>query len=555
MSETSPRDPVIFHDAATTDENAGRMDSASNARLLTILVVLVLFSEFVPFQYAMVGVIIPKIGAAFPASGNSTSWALTVLGVVGAATMALAGKASDLWGKKRTLFAVGIIFLLGTLVCAITSNWAVFLVGRGLQAFCLGVPAVSYGIIRDLMPRRWIPVAIGLVATGLGFSAVLAPLFGGLLTDHYSWRSIFWFLLAYAVVFLPLMLIFVPESPYRVRQKFDWPGAVLIGLGVAGVLIYLSEGTDWGWGSITNLGYLLAGLVLLAAFVAWENHIDYPMMELSLLRAPQVSLVMLIAVFATICIATPNYLIPYMMETPRPGSLRDQILAQAAAKEHVSVALIKPYIVFQGDINYAAGMSVFQLAWHITITLSVAAMLFGPLGGYLARRYGARLPMVLGTLSLLIAFELWTRFHGAWADQATIGVFWGIGFGFYYAASPNLLMDAVPAWRQGISSGMLAVAGSIGTALATASLTPILAAHPYQLIATPPGGKPQYEVIPQVYTNVGYTDVYLLVGGVAAILAFLVALALQSGRTPARGGAPEDESPEMAAAAASAPAP
>ncbi|HUN32206.1 MAG TPA: MFS transporter [Trebonia sp.] len=549
MSETTtPPGPSAIPVGTTTDENAGRMDSASNARLLTILIVLVLFSEFVPFQYAMVGVIIPKIGAAFPASGNSTSWALTVLGVVGAATMALAGKASDLWGKKRTLLVVGIIFLFGTLVCAVTSNWAVFLVGRGLQAFCLGVPAVSYGIIRDLMPRRWIPVAIGLVATGLGFSAVLAPLFGGLLTDHYSWRSIFWFLLVYAVVFLPLMLIFVPESPYRVRQKFDWPGALLIGLGVAGVLIYLSEGTNWGWGSLTNLGYLVAGLILLVAFVAWENHIDYPMMELSLLRAPQVSMVMLIAVFATICVATPNYLIPYMMETPTPGSLRSQILAQVAAREHASVALIKPYIAFQGDINYASGMTVFQLAWHITITLSVAAMLFGPIGGYLARRYGARLPMVLGTLSLLIAFELWTRFHGAWVDQATIGVFWGIGFGFYYAAGPNLLMDAVPAWRQGISSGMLAVAGSIGTALATASLTPILAAHPYELIGTPPGGKPQVSVIPQVYTNVGYTDVYLLVGGIAAVIAFLLAIALRSGRTPARGGAPEEEPAPSAAA-------
>ncbi|HTU72455.1 MAG TPA: MFS transporter [Trebonia sp.] len=551
MSETTApgSGPAISITATTTDENAGRMNSASNARLLTILIVLVLFSEFVPFQYAMVGVIIPKIGAAFPASGNSTSWALTVLGVVGAATMALAGKASDLWGKKRTLLVVGVIFLLGTLVCALTSNWAVFLVGRALQAFCLGVPAVSYGIIRDLLPRRWIPVAIGLVATGLGFAAVLAPLFGGLLTDHYSWRSIFWFLLGYAVFFLPLMLIFVPESPYRVRQKFDWPGALLLGLGVAGVLIYLSEGTSWGWGSLANLGYLLGGLVLLVAFFAWESHIDYPMMELSLLRAPLVSLVMLIAVFATICVAVPNYLIPYMMETPAPGSVRGRILAAAATTAGRPVSAVKPFISFQGDINYAAGMTVFQLAWHITITLSVAAMLFGPLGGYLARRYGARLPMIAGTLSLVIAYELWTPFHGAWADQATIGVFWGIGFGFYYAAGPNLLMDAVPAQRQGVSSGMLAVASSIGTALATASLTPILAAHPFEVVAPSASGKLQHTVVPQVYTNVGFTDVYLLVGGTAAIIALVVAIALRSGRSPARGGAPEGESLLVASAA------
>jgi MFS family permease len=526
---------------ATDDENAGRLDSASNARLLLILIALVVFSEIVPFQYAMVGVLIPKIGIAFPASGSSTSWALTILGVVGAATMALAGKASDLWGKKRTLLVLAVFFLIGTLVCAVTSNWAVFLVGRALQAMCLGISAVGYGVVRDLMPRRWIPIAIGLIATGLGLSAVAAPLIGGLLTDHYSWRSVFWFLLIYTAVTAVGLIAFVPESPYRVRQRFDWLGAVLIGAGVAGVLIYVSEGTSWGWGSVSNLAYLIGGLILLVAFVAWENHIDYPMMELSLLRAPRVSMVMLIAIFASICIALPNYTIPYLMETPTASSLRNQILTQAAAKEHVSVALIKPFITFQGNINYAAGMTVFQLAWHITIVLSVTAMLFGPLGGYLARRYGARLPMVLGTMSLLIAFELWTPFHGAWVDQTTIGVFWGIGFGFYFAASPNLLIDAVPAARQGISAGMLAVAGSIGSALSTALLTPILAAHPYELVATPPGGKPVVSVIPQVYTNVGYTEVYLLVGGSAAVIAVILALALQSGRTPARGGIYLDE--------------
>jgi MFS family permease len=548
---TAPRSTV------TDDENAGRLDGASTGRLLVILIALVIFSEIVPFQYAMIGVLIPKIGLAFPASGSSTSWALTILGVVGAATMALAGKASDLWGKKRTLLVLGLFFLVGTLICAVTSNWAVFLVGRAFEAVCLGISAVGYGVVRDLMPRRWIPIAVGLIATGLGLSAVAAPLIGGLLTDHYSWRSVFWFLLIYTGVTAVGLVLFVPESPYRVRQRFDWLGGLLIGGGVAGVLLYVSEGTNWGWGNASNLAYLIGGLILLGAFVE-ENHIDYPMIELSLLRAPRVSMVALIAIFASIYIAVPNYLIPYMMETPTASSLRSLALAGAAAKGHVSVATIKPFIAFQGDVNYAAGMTVFQLAWHITIVLSVTAMLFGPLGGYLARRYGARLPMILGTLSLLIAFELWTRFHGAWVDQTTIGIFWGIGFGFYFAASPNLIIDAVPAARQGISAGMLAVAGSIGSALATALLTPILAAHPYELVATPPGSKPIVSVIPQVYTNVGYTQVYLLVGCTAAAIAVILALALQSGRTPARGGLYEEASsaevpPREAAAAPAAP--
>jgi MFS family permease len=260
------------------------------------------------------------------------------------------------------------------------------------------------------------------------------------------------------------------------------------------------------------------------------------MMELSLLRAPQVSLVMAIAVFASILQAMPNYTIPYMMETPTPAALHAKILAEAAAKEHLPVALVRPFVHFQGDINYAAGFSVFQLAWHVTIFLSISAMIFGPVGGILARRYGARLPMILGTIAFLVTFALWTPFHGAWVDEATIGILWGLAFGFYYAASPNLIMDVVPAARQGISSGMLAVFGAVGSALATAMLTPILASHPFQVVGTPPGGKPVIANIPQVYTNAGYTEVYLLVGVIPAVIALIIAIALRSGREPARGG-------------------
>ncbi len=530
--------------ATTSDENAARLDNASPARLLTILIALVLFSEIVPLQYSMTGVLIPQIGKAFPASGSSTSWALTILGVVGAATMALAGKASDLWGKKRVILALGVFFLIGTVLCAVTSSWAVFLVGRGLEALSLGISAVGYGIVRDLMPRRWIPIAIGLVATGFGISAVAAPIIGGLLTDHYSWRSVFWFLVIYVIVTAVGLALLVPESPYRVVERMDWLGSALLGAGLAGILVYLSEGTNWGWGSIGNLAYLIAGLVLVGLFLLWESRISYPMMELSLLRRPQVSIVMVMALFATTCITVVNYVLPYMMETPKPNSLRAQILAGIAAKEHVAVATVEPFVKFQGDINYAGGFSVFQLAWHVTIVLSSAVMVFGPIGGILARRYGARLPMIIGTAAMVISFELGVRFHGAWVDQDLICIILGLGGGFFYAAGPNLLIDAVPAERQGISSGMYGVFGAFGSALATALLTPILAAHPYYLVATPPGGKPIYTVIPQVYTNVGFSWVYLYVGVIPAGIALVLALVLRSGRQPARGGASEESSLE-----------
>jgi MFS family permease len=144
--------------------------------------------------------------------------------------------------------------------------------------------------------------------------------------------------------------------------------------------------------------------------------------------------------------------------------------------------------------------------------------------------------MIIGSVALLASFALWWQFHVTWQEQASIGVLWGLGFGFYYAASPNLLMDAVPAERQGISAGMLAAFGGLGSALATALITPILSSHPFELVATPPGGKPIVHDIPQVYTNAAYTQAYLLIGVIAAVVTVALAIALRSGRSPARGG-------------------
>jgi len=300
---------------------------------------------------------------------------------------------------------------------------------------------------------------------------------------------------------MPLLALIVPESPLRTRQRFDVLGAVLFGFGIGGVLIYVSEGASWGWGSINTLGYLIGGVVLIAAFLLWESRISFPIMDLKLLRSPKVSMVMTASLVATAAATLPQYTLPqytlpqytlpYMFETPVPAALKAQILAGVSAKEHVPVSLIEKFVYFRGDINYAAGYSVFQLAWHVIIFTSVAGMIIGPLGGIMARRYGARLP---------------------------------------------LIMDAVPARVMGISAAMLAVFGSIGSSLATALATPILTSHPFQLVATPPGGKPVITNIPQIYTDPGYTQVYLIIGGIVGLATLLIALALRSGREPARGG-------------------
>ncbi len=519
-------------------EDAGRIDPSRTGRLIAILVALVLYSEVAPMQLGAVSIIVPKIATSFPGAGAGVTWGVTIVGVAGGATMALIGKLGDLIGKKRVTLICGGLFLVGALMCVLTSSWPVFLVGRALGGASWAMTAVEYGLVRDLMPRRWIPIAVGVIGTGFGIGGVVTPIIVGALTDHYSWRSVFWFLVIYVVVTTPILMACVPESPLRVRQRFDIVGAVLFGASIGAVLLYVSEGSSWGWSNIGCLGYLLGGVVGLVAFVGWELRTPEPMIELSLLRAPKVSILMTVAFLVTLSISAISIVIAYMFETPTAAQLKGEILAGAAARAHVPVALVEKFVTFRGDLSYANGFSVLEMAVHITIWTALSGMLFGVLGGYLCRKTGARLPLIISGVCLLAASALWVVWHTTWQEQVSIGLLYGVSFGFYYAANPNLLMDAVPADRQGVSAGMLAVFGAIGTSVGTAIFTAIAAAHPFQLVATEPGvSHPIVQNIPQVYTNTGYSLVYVAVGVVPAALTVLLALALRTGRTPARGGA------------------
>lgn len=526
-------DQTINH--STANEDAGRIDSSRPLRLVAILVALVLYSEVAPMQLGMVSIIVPKLTGTFHGAGASVTWAVTIVGIAGGASMALLGKLGDLIGKKRVTLLCGVLLLIGSLLCALTSSWPLFLIGRALGGASWAMTAVEYGLVRDLLPRKWIPVAIGVVGTGFGIGGVLTPIICGALTDHYSWRSIFWFLVIYLAVTTPILMIAVPESPFRVKQRLDILGAVLFGSSIGLILIYVSEGSTWGWDRVTCLAYLIGGVILLAGFIGWELRAPEPMIELKLLRARAVSIPMTVAFLITLAIATISLMIAYMFQTPKGPDLKNQIIAGAAAQYHVPPSVVAKSVTFSGDLSYANGFSTLQMALHITVWTALFGMIFGALGGWLCRLAGARILLIISGVAMLVSSVLWIEWHKTWQEQVFIGLLYGISFGFYYAANPNLLIDAVPANRQGISAGMLAVFGSIGTSVGTAIFTAIASAHPFQLIAlTTPK---VVQNIPSVYTDIAYKWSYVAVGVVPAALTLLLALALRTGRTPSRGGA------------------
>jgi NAD(P)-dependent dehydrogenase (short-subunit alcohol dehydrogenase family) len=98
---------VVDRSVPGDPDDEGRLVRASRGRLIAILLAIVLLCEIVSFQYSVIGISVREIAPSFPQAGNNVGWMMTLIGLVGGATIALFGKMADLWGKKRLLTGTG----------------------------------------------------------------------------------------------------------------------------------------------------------------------------------------------------------------------------------------------------------------------------------------------------------------------------------------------------------------------------------------------------------------------------------------------------------------
>lgn len=522
-----------------TEPDTGRLDAASRARIFTVIAVIVLFAEVAPLQYTMVSPAARLIGPHFPGVGSNISWMTVVFGLVGGATTPILGKLSDLYGKRNMLLAVGIAFLIGTVLCATTTSWAVFLIGRGFQAVAIAAATIAYGLIRDLIPRRFVPLAIGLVSTGLGVSGVGGIMLSGVLTDHYSYKSLFWFLTIYTAVMMPILLMVVPETKFRAKERLDPFGALLLAGGVALALVYLSNGSTWGWSPITSWGYLAGGVAMLVAFVMIERRVEQPIIDLRLLFSPNVSNVLFLAFFASIVVGIQAYAIPFMGLTPTKSQLIASVQDCTKTLTHGFLPQVPVTVV--GALGYGLGFTLLGFALHVQIWGSSVGMLSGAGAGELSGRRGARMPLLVAMMCFAVSSAIYAFAHTGWVTLAIVGVVFGIGFGGYYATTPNLLVEASPPRQQGITAGMLGVSNSIGTAVGTGIAAAFQNANPLKLIvagrpALPGGvcgGPPVTRA--ELFTDSAYTGMFIACA-VAGTIALIVTWIMKAGRTPSTGG-------------------
>jgi MFS family permease len=278
----------------------------------------------------------------------------------------------------------------------------------------------------DGFPGRERGRALGLQASVTYAGLTIGPSLGGWLSGRFGWPWVFLVNLPISAAGALAGLATLPRTGGRGSQRFDVLGALLFAAGIASVLVGLSQGETWGWGSIGVVGSLAAGVGLLLFFVLHEHRTPQPMMPLWLFRIP--------AFAGGVAAAYLQYVVVFML-----------------------MFLLPFYLVLgRGFSPELAGL---------TMTAQPAAMMtVAAASGWLSDRVGPRLPATTG-MALLTA-GIWMVAHaGPDAGVSTLMMILavvGLGSGLFTAPNNSTIMGAAPRDRQGIGAGLLAAARNIG---------------------------------------------------------------------------------------------
>lgn len=451
-------------------------------RLVLSFASIVGVQELIAANYQMTSTARSEISAHY--ATHQSAWLLTAFLLVGAVVSPIAGKLADMYGKRRVLLLAVAGATLGGLVTALAPNFGVVIAGRALQGLLVPCTFLGYSLMRDVYPSRILPMAVSLMTAGMGLINIPAPWITGWLMGNWGFHGVFWFFAIVPAVLLAPLALATDESPVRNRSRLDVLGALLLGAGLACLLIGVSFGPEWGWGSASTLGALAGGVVLIGLWVVSALRSRNPLIDVRFFKRRPMILTALTAGLASANTGVFNALLPTMCMTP--------------------LALGLGY----GFGVDAKGYALFQ------VPVAAGAVVGGYLVGRAMRWTAPRNLMITGHALLVLGTGLTALWHDAQGPLMVWALIEGLGLGFSYAAAPNLVIAVVPPQLQASMSSMVQVFQSTLAAILPAVAFAVLNGH----IAVAEGG---YDF----YSDGGMRIVFLIACG-ASVVAFFLALGL-----------------------------
>jgi EmrB/QacA subfamily drug resistance transporter len=389
---------------------------------------------------SIVNIALPAMAEDFDVPPATIGWVVTGYLVTQATLLPIAGRAGDVFGRRR-VFVLGVLVLSGaSLLAAAAPNEPLLIVFRILQGVGGSAMApTAFAFAAELFEPRERGQALGVMGGVLGLAPVLSLNIAGVLVEETGWRSVFLFSPIVGLVVLAGAALILPEAHRDgPRRSFDIPGAALAASGLFSILLALSKGNDWGWSAPATLAALAGGVALLAAF-AWRETVAHdPMIDLSLFRLRS--------------LATAN------------------LAAMASAGALFGVLLVLPFA-----LSAALGFGPIELGLAIT-PIAASFVVVAPIAGRLMARTGAaRMASAGFTVAALGAVGMGLA---ATARDYTLLlpglVAFGVGLAMSTSPITTTAISEVPRARLGVASSLPNISRYVGGGLGSAILVALV---------------------------------------------------------------------------------
>ena len=430
---------------------------------------------------------IPDIITEFNISYNTASWILTAYLIAGAVMTPIAGKLSDIYGRKKMVLIIMIIYIIGISLGGLSSNITILIISRVIQGIGISMFPIAFGIVRDQFPPEKLAIGVGTFSAMFAAGSVVGLAIGGNIIQYFGWRNTFFSIIPIAILLWVIIKRFIYDdntnqhyliqfspsekssaAPSEQKQgtnvnsnnnndlevvttstkSIDIKGAITLAIIVISFLIvfsYLGTGSSSsdgvvGENSITTpiqiiIGFLITGIISLILFIIIEKRTKSPLIDFKLLSNKIILPANILLLISFLAMFTVYQTIPILVTSPAPvGGLEGDALTTA----------------------------------NIQLPFMIVFLLFAPSSGFIISRLGNIKPTLIGSIISTIGFFSILLFHSTESMVAGTLAIIATGLSLTQVGGFNTILESTPRQFSGISLGMTVLLNLIGGAVGPA---------------------------------------------------------------------------------------
>jgi len=511
----------------------GRKISASSWKIVAILSSI---ATMVMYAETMLVPAIPDLIKDFNISYSTSSWILTTYLITGAVMTPVAGKLSDIYGKKKVLLIIMIFYTVGVSVAGFSTNIDFMLIARGFQGVGISMFPIAFSIVRAQFPREKMAIGQGIITSMYGGGAVIGLSIGGTIIQHYSWHATFFTLIPIAIALLFTIWRFINVDKVEVEQTrkqqmqqrqekekepieerdnsesikrkitiekssksstintaVDVKGAITLAIAITSfllVLTYVEIGSSGGNNNSTGssstilvVSLLVAGIISLVLFILIEKGSASPLFDFGLLLDKRILLATIMIMIVGFSMFVVFQTIPILVENPKP-------------------------VGFGGDPISAS---------KVQLPFALVFLVFGPASGLIISKLGSMKPIIIGTVVGAFGFFGLVMFHSTeFLLSANLAVL-SIGLSLYNVGAQNVIILSIPRQNSGASLGMTTFLRIVGSSIAPAVSGMFLQGYQYTT---------NIGAIPQSFPSSEAYDLIFLTAAILSIISISLGIVL-----------------------------